>query len=145
MVSGAFVGDKLLVLVVCEHTMDFSKYIELLKSNLLPFLKRGFKLMHDGASIHISNLTKDWLKNNKIESIEWPAHSPDLNPMENLWSILTRAVFTGGRQFKNKNELKEEILKKWSLIQPKTLTNLVNSIYDRIIAVKRQKGANTKY
>jgi transposase len=145
MVWGAFVGNKLLDLVVCEHTMDSHKYIELLNKSLRPFVKSGLKFMHDGASIHQSKLTKDWLKKNKIETIEWPAHSPDLNPIENLWGILTRVVFANGRQFKNKNDLRQEILKQWSLIKPKTILDLVESMPDRLIEVIKQNGGNTKY
>ena len=135
MVWGAFVGEKLLDLVVCEHTLDSKKYIEVLNKSLLPSMSRGLKFMHDGASVHRSKQTTSWLKKNKIETIDWPAHSPDLNPIENIWDILARAVYANGRQFRNKTELKEEVLKQWSLIKPEVLFNHVESMASRLIEV----------
>ena len=80
--------------------------------------------MHDGASIHQSRETKEWLKSNKIPVLDWPTNSPDLNPLENLWGTLTRAVFANGRQFKTKTELKTEIFKQLALIKPKKLAQI---------------------
>ena len=145
MVWGAFFGEKLLDLIVCEHTLDSKKYIDVLNKSLLPSMSRELKFMHDGASFHRSKLTTGWLKKKKIETIKWPANSPDLNPLENIWGSLTRAVYASGRQFKNKNELKEEIMKQWSLIKPEELSKNVKSMTARIIEIIRKNGGNTKY
>lgn len=145
MVWGAFVGNQLFDLVIIETTMNSEKYKEMLSKCLQPFIKRGWTFMHDGASIHQSKETKEWLKINKIPVLEWPANSPDLNPVENLWGTLTRAVFANGRQFKSKEELKAEVLKQWDLIKPKELSNLVESMSNRIVEVIAKHGGNTKY
>ena len=145
MVWGAFVGNKLLDLVIVDQTMDSAKYTDMLNKSLRPFMKRGLTFMHDGVSIHRSDETKNWLKDNKIPVLEWPAISPDLNPIENVWVMLTRAVFTNGRQFKTKKELKAEVLKQWSLIKPEQLTNLLKSMTERIVEVTANQGGNTKY
>jgi len=101
--------------------------------------------MQDGASIHRSNHTKEWLEDKKIPILEWPANSPDLNPIENLWGLLARAVFANGRQFKTKEELTQEILKQWALMDAEHLISLVESLPNRIIDVILCKGSNTKY
>lgn len=145
MIWGAFVGDKLLDLVVVEGKMNSAKYIAMLDKHLRPFMKRGWTFMQDGASIHRSDETKTWLEKQKIPVIGWPAHSPDLNPIENVWGTLTRAVFANGRQFKTKVELKTEIIKKWSLIKPETLSNMVDSMSDRIVEVIANHGGSTTY
>lgn len=145
MVWGAFVDNQLFNLVIVETTMNSAKYKEMLNKNLRPFFKRGLTFMHDGASIHQSKETKEWLKRNKIPVLEWPANSPDLNPIENLWGILTRAVIANGRQFKTKAELKTEIFKQWALIKPDELSILAKSMTNRIVEVIAKHGGNTKY
>ena len=62
----------------------------------LPEIKsklEGKILMLDGASIHSSKHTTDWLATHGIRTlVGWPAHSPDLNPIENWWSLMSRGI-----------------------------------------------------
>lgn len=41
---------------------------------------------------------KGMLFSEGVDAIEWPARSPDLNPVENLWSILSAAVYEQARK-----------------------------------------------
>ena len=67
--------------------------------------------------------------------MEWPAHSPDLNPMENLWGIAARAAHARGRQFENKEDLKNCIAKEWNDISPSHLASLRKSMKKRCLLV----------
>jgi hypothetical protein len=40
-------------------------------------------LMEDGASVHRNRAPKEWRKLRLIEKLDWPANSPDLNPLKN--------------------------------------------------------------
>ncbi len=75
----------------------------------------------------------------------WPALSPDLNPIENLWAILVRKVYAGGRQFFNIQDLKAEITRRWKEIPLSTLVSLINSMPKRCIEVAVRNGSKTKY
>jgi len=77
--------------------------------------------------------------------MRWPAKSPDLNPIENLWGILAYKVYEHGRQFETVHELKEFVLKAWKEIKPETLRNLVSSMKDRCISVLKRKGELIEY
>lgn len=145
MIWGAFVGDTIFDLHIMEGTYDAERYTDMLEERLVPFMQQDWIFMQDGASIHRAKHTKQWLKERNIPILEWPANSPDLNPIENLWGILTRAVFANGRQFKTKDELKTEILKQWDLIRAENLDSLVKSMPNRIIDVISRKGSNTEY
>ena len=59
----------------------------------------------DNAAIHTFKLTKDWFKTKNIEVFDWPTKSPDLNPIESLWGILSR-VYKNKRQLENRETLK---------------------------------------
>ncbi|KAI5155154.1 hypothetical protein ENBRE01_3494, partial [Enteropsectra breve] len=79
------------------------------------------------------------------ECMEWPAYSPDLNPIENLWGILVHRVYANGRQFDNEDQLKETAIKEWECISKDTLESLILSMRERIFDVLIEKGASTKY
>jgi len=101
-------------------------------------------LQQDGASIHRSDETKAWLKGNQIETLEWPAKSPDLNPIENLWGIMARRVYEVFQKFESVQDLEECIMEKWFDLSQNTL-KLVESMPRRVGEVIRMHGRPTKY
>ncbi|KAG3114977.1 hypothetical protein PI124_g5232 [Phytophthora idaei] len=75
----------------------------------------------------------------------WQAHSPDCNPIENVWSVLAARVSALGRQYRTVGELEAAIMGAWTSIEQKYLLKLVESIPRRCLAVIKQKGGLTKY
>ena len=67
---------------------------------------------------HTSKLAKQYFNDKSIVLLPWPAQSPDLNPIENVWGILKDKVSARGP--KNIPQLKQYLIEEWNKI-PKSL------------------------
>ncbi|KAI4894179.1 hypothetical protein NFI96_017882 [Prochilodus magdalenae] len=79
--------------------------------------------------------TSTWFKNHGIPVLNWPANSPDLNPVENLWGIVKRKMRYPRPN--NAEELKATIRATWALITPNQCHRLIDSMPRHISAVTR--------
>lgn len=109
---GMLLPDGRLFLRELTHRSKSSDYIELLENFAKPLLDNvldsDYIFQQDNASIHASNETLNWLRNSGIDFMDWPARSPDLSPIENVWKLLSDLVYDGP-QFKNVNDLRKAI------------------------------------
>lgn len=131
-----------------DGIMNKEVYLDILKDNLHSSarklrISRGLIFQQDGDPKHTSKLVANWFRQKKVTVLEWPAQSPDLNPIEHLWSILKKKVQEQNPS--NINNLKEIIKVEWSKIDQKITSNLVESMPRRCQAVINAKGAHTKY
>ncbi len=51
------------------------------------FKDADFIFQQDLAPAHTAKSTKTWLNDHGVGVLDWPAHSPDLNPIENRESL----------------------------------------------------------
>jgi len=63
-------------------------YIKILEEGLFPHYTPGRFFFQDNARIHKAKVTKEWLESHGIRVAEHPPHSPDLNPIENVWKAM---------------------------------------------------------
>ena len=77
--------------------MDRFLYREILRKNLFQSrqklgLENSFVFQHDNDLKHTAGLVKDWLKQKKIETLNWSRFSLDMKPIEDLWDELQRRM-----------------------------------------------------
>lgn len=131
-------------IVLFDGNLDSLKYQELLEKIYIVKHRRYELFMQDGARCHTAKSTMAFLRKKKIKVIEdWPAQSPDLNPIENLWSVLKKQVHTN--TFHNKQELWKVVEEEFEKIPTNYIKNLFKSVPKRLKLCIANKGENTKY
>ncbi|KAK3508530.1 hypothetical protein QTP70_031914 [Hemibagrus guttatus] len=148
MVWGCYAASEPGRLAVINGTMNSAVYQKILKENVRPSvsdlkLKRTWVLQQDNDPKHTSKSTSEWLKKNKIKTLEWPSQSPDLNPIEMLWHDLKKVVHA--RKPSNVAELQQFCKDEWAKIPPQRCNRLIASYGKRLIAVVAAKGGPTSY
>ena len=104
-----------------------------------------FIFMDDNARPHRALLVDEFLEEEGIRQMVWPALSPDLNPIEHVWDALGRAI--SGRQPppRTLQALKSSLVDEWNLLPQVLLNNLIYSMGARCAACQVVRGDPTPY
>lgn len=149
MVWAGFCYSKKTSLAFLEGKVTSKIYTETLDKHLLPVYQiensSGTLFQQDNAPIHKSKHALGYFKEKKIELMNWPPYSPDLNPMENLWSILSYSIYSGKKVFRDVEELKEHLVEAWEKIDKSKMEALIDSMEDRLEEVIKNDGEWTHY
>lgn len=148
MVWGCFAAHGTGHLYRIEGIMNKNIYVGILEDHMYPsavdlFGEEEWIFQEDNDPKHTSRLAAEWRNDNGINRLPWPAQSPDLNPIENLWAILDKRL--KDRQPGTKQELFEELERGWNALDVELLTNLVDSMPARCQSVIDSQGYATKY
>ena len=144
MVWGAIRGDGIRVLVKSEKNVDSHEYQRILDVSLPHIYTPSCILQQDGAPAHRSVSTKKYFHENNITVLQpWPAQSPDLSIIENLWQLLKERVTL--RKPNNLEQLWKVAQEEWNRIPGEQIRSLYRSIPRRLNAVLAAKGGHTKY
>ena len=125
-------------------TINSIKYLQILQENLLPEMFLGEKLQQDNGPAHNSIISKTWFSENGLEILEnWPPNSPDINIIENVWSLLKEKSFPKTSQ--NIEELWAFCQEEFERIPLEHIQNLYSSIPDRLNKFVQCNGKNINF
>jgi len=140
--------------VILEGTINSEEYVKILDSSLLDTLDyygktaSDIRFQQDKASPHKSDVTRDWFDQNDFsadEILDWPAQSPDLNPIEHVWYQLKRRLDNYMTKPTTKEELANRISVEWDKITQKECLRNIDSMPNRIEAIIKSNGGPTSF
>ena len=99
----------------------------------------------DNAPAHRARTVATFLQDQGVEHLPWPACSPDMNPIENLWAEVTRGINNLARQLTNVDELRQAVMDAWADIPLNTMRNLSEGMPHRVMALRAARGGDTRY
>jgi hypothetical protein len=99
-----------------------------------------FTLQQDNAPPHRAQLTQATFEAAGIKTLPWPALSPDLNPVENVWAMIVRRLYADGRHYNSEDELWAAIQETVQLIPAEDIKKLVAGVPRRLTALLERKG-----
>ncbi|GFS71370.1 transposable element Tc1 transposase [Trichonephila clavipes] len=129
--AGIMINGRTHLHVVANGTLTGQRYIdEVLLSHVRLFcgaVGDKFDFMDDNATCHRTLAVQDCLDSEGIQLLVWPARSPDLNPIENVWDALGRKV--AGRNYRptNKNTRIRALTEEWDELPQQLLDNVVQN------------------
>ena len=95
-----------------------------------------FILMDDNATPHRARIVNEYHQQETFERMDWPAKSPDLNPIEHAWEILQRRISNRQNQPNSLQELADTLVE---------FQTLIRSFPNRCREVIRARGGHTRY
>lgn len=132
-------------LIEYDGTITAAKYINILDKVVNDidelFPRNNWWFMQDGASAHRSKVAVSWLDDNVPNYIppdDWPANSPDLNPIENIWGYIEKKVHE--KPCRTVRQLRSRIFREWNKLNSIFLRNYILSMRSRLTAVLENKG-----
>ncbi len=133
---------------VLEGTMNAVRYIKFLEQHMLPsrqciFQGRSCVFHQDNAKPHTAAITTAWLHSRRVWVLNWPACSPDLPPIENIWHNIKRKIRY--RQPRTLQQLETYIRQEWDQIPTPKLQKLITLMPRRPQIVLKRRGDATPW
>ena len=80
-----------------------------------------------------------------VEVLDWPSHSPDLNPIKHIWDELGRPVRQRVNPPQMLGDLERALVEQWRRLPQAVFTNLLRSMRRRCVAVGDTRGGHNRY
>ncbi len=133
------VGVKRLVVLPDDRRVNADMYVRrCLAPNRAVLTQPGVVFQQDNASAHVAHRTTGYLSRIGAQLLEWPARSPDLSPIENLWALLARQV--SDRQPVTQEQLKNFTIEAWEAIPQQTIDAYVLGFRSKLERCVQNRG-----
>ncbi|GFX39022.1 transposable element Tcb1 transposase [Trichonephila clavipes] len=129
---GFVIGDRYCEKVLLPH-------VRLFRGAIGP----DFIFMDDNARPH--RAVEELLESEDITRMDWPAYSPDLNPIEHVRDVLGRRIAARLHHPENTQQLKQMLIEEWVLLPQEMLHQLVQSMRRRCEATIAVRGGHIPY
>ncbi len=107
------------------------------------FQGRPCVFQQDNAKPHTAAITTAWLRSRRVRVLNWPACSPDLSPIENIWRIVKQKICQ--RRPRTLQQLETYIRQEWDQIPTPKLQKLITSMPRRLQTVLKRRGDATPW
>ncbi|KAK3104398.1 hypothetical protein FSP39_001145 [Pinctada imbricata] len=150
--GGICIQGRTELVVVNGGSVNAARYInDILHPVVRPFagaIGHDFILMHDNARPHTARITRQYLDRETIEVMEWPARSPDLNPIEHVWDLISRRIAGRNTAPQTIQQLTQALLQEWMAIPQYMIRRLIismRSMRNRCRECITARGGTTSY
>ena len=143
---GAFSSKGVIELQFFTGNMDSEQYIKMFSienSEIWKLHPNGFILLWYNDSKHRSDISLNYYIENNIQLLEWPAYSPDLNPIENIWGSIKNN--SRSKVYNKIESIKPDIEDYWGIWASNYSTNAIETMRKRIDACILLKEKRTGY
>ena len=145
-------------IVEVKGIMNKHKYKDIFSKNLILFVDKEVEIreslgeinpsvifMDDNDPKQSDHLMAEFLVEQGINTLEWVSQSPDLNPIENVWSMLDSEVFSKISMYTKRADLLVAVQRCWDEIDLKKVQNCIDSMPRRIDQLIKNKGDPIDY
>ncbi|GFW22375.1 transposable element Tcb1 transposase [Trichonephila clavipes] len=135
-------------LVHIVGTLNSQRYIsEMLEPVVLPYLQglAAAIFQQDNARPHVAHIVQRFFVNHQIELLPWPARSPDLSPIENIWSMVAQRLIQFTPRAAIPDQLCQRVESDWSAVPQEQIQSLFESMPRRVAAVISNNGGYSGY
>ncbi|GFT09515.1 transposable element Tcb1 transposase [Trichonephila clavipes] len=99
----------------------------------------------DNARPQVARIVQRFFVNHQIELLPWPARSPDLSPIENMWSMVAQRLTQITPLAATPDQLWQRVEAAWSAITQEYIQSLFESMPRRVAAVISNNGGYSGY
>ncbi|GFW31546.1 transposable element Tcb1 transposase [Trichonephila clavipes] len=99
----------------------------------------------DTVRPHVARSDQRFFGNHQIELLPWPARSPDISPIENMWSMVAQRLIQITSPAATPDQIWQRVDTAWCAVPQEDIQSLFESIPRRMAAVSSNHGGYSGY